>query len=196
MKLQKLAIAVLFAGGLIGSSAAMASASDATPQISIDCVEGYKGVYSDDGSSGTCEPIATTFEEPTDGSCWTTADGGNVCARGGVNTLGSTEDPVDPVGCSTAPDADGNPVTICADAIPYSTPPLQNDGTGVDCSVDAASCEDIMPAVGDESLMFKNYSAAPLGTTSNSNTLAALGVLVAALGAFGIGLSNQKAAKK
>jgi len=196
MKLQKLAIAVLFAAGMIGASASMASAADEKPQIAIDCVEGYEAVYSDDGSSGTCEPIATTFEEPTDGSCWTTADGGNVCARGGVNTLGATEDPVDPVGCSTAPDADGNPVTICADAIAYSTPPIQNDVPSVDCSVDPASCEAIMTTSGNESLMFKNNSAAPLGTTSNSNTLAALGVLVAALGAFGIGLSNQKAAKK
>jgi hypothetical protein len=194
MKLQKLAIAVLFAAGMIGASASMASAADEKPQIAIDCVEGYEAVYSDDGSSGTCEPIATTFEEPTDGSCWTTPDGGNVCARGGG--LGSTGDPVDPVGCSTAPDADGNPVTICADAIAYSTPPIQNDVPAVDCSVDPASCEGIMTTSGNESLMFKNNSAAPLGTTSNSNTLAALGVLVAALGAFGIGLSNQKAAKK
>ena len=195
MKLQKLAIAVLFAAGMIGASASMASAADEKPQIAIDCVEGYEAVYSDDGSSGTCEPIATTFEEPTDGSCWTTADGGNVCARGGG--LGSTGDPVNPVGCSTAPDADGNPVTACPDIVAYNTMPQDNDGTMNDCSTtDESVCQDIMPTVGDESLMFKNYSAAGGSTGTDSNTLAALGVLVAALGALGIGLSNQKASKK
>jgi len=196
MKLQKLAIAVLFAAGMIGASASMASAADEKPQLVIDCVDGYEAVYSDDGSSGTCEPIATTFDATDDGSCWTTADGGNVCARGGVNTLGATEDPVDPVGCSTEQDVDGNPITVCQDAIAYSTPPIQNDVPTVDCSVDPASCEGIMTTSGNESLMFKNNAAAPLGANSNSNTLAALGVLVAALGAFGIGLSNQKTANK
>jgi hypothetical protein len=197
MKLHKIVIAVLFAGGLVGASAAIASAADATPQIIVDCTDGYEAVYSDDGSSGNCVAIATTFDAPDDGSCWTTADGGNVCARGGVNTLGSTGDPVDPVGCTTAPDADGNPVTDCPDIVAYSTPPQNNDGTMNGCSTtDGSVCQDIMPTVGDESLMFKNYSAAGGSTGTDSNTLAALGVLIAALGALGIGLSNQKASKK
>ena len=193
MKLLKLAIAILFAAGLVGASASIASAE--TDFGLLDCAGGYEAVLADDGVSGTCEPIPTTFEEPTDGSCWTTADGGNVCARGGV--LGSTEDPVDPVGCQTAPDADGNPVTACPDIVAYNTMPQDNDGTMNDCSTANQSvCQDIMPTVGDESLMFKNYSTAGGSTGTDSNTLAALGVLIAALGAFGIGLSNQKATKK
>jgi len=205
MKLHKLAIAVLFAGGLVGASASMASAADEKPQISIDCVEGYEAVYSDDGSSGNCEPVAMIFEEPTDGSCWTTEDGGNVCARGGVNTLGVTENPVDSGGCTTAVDGegapvldgDGTPITACPDIMAYNTMPQDNDGTMNDClTTDESVCQDIMPALGDESLMYKNYSLAGSADGSSSNTLAALGVLIAALGAFGIGLSNQRASKK
>ena len=193
MKLQKLAIAVLFAGGLVGSSAAMASAADATPQISIDCVEGYEAVYSDDGSSGTCEPVAVAYEElnTDDGTCWTTPEGGDVCARGGV--LGSTEEPVPGSGCTTTTDADGNESTICMDQVAYNTLPA--DGEVDPCQETPEMCQITVGAV-DDTLMYKNLELAGSADGSSSNTLAALGVLFGALGAFGIGLSNQKSAKK
>lgn len=196
MKLLRIATAVLFAGGLIGASASIASAEDVTPQIIIDCVEGYEAVYSDDGSSGNCVPIAVTFdEETTDGTCWTNADGVNACARGGV--LGSTEDPVPASSCVDATDANGNDVTFsCPDAIAYNTLPQDSDGTAVDCSASDVPCEVVMPMVGDESLMYKNAAGMGGSSSNDSNTLAALGVLFGALGAFGIGLSNQKTAKK
>ena len=193
MKLHKLAIAVLFAGGMIGASASMASAADETPQIAIDCVEGYDAVYSDDGSSGTCEPVAVAYEElnTDDGTCWTTPEGGDVCARGGV--LGSTEEPVPASGCYDATDADGNFIGNVCEISAYNA--LPTDGEVDPCQETPEMCEMTVGAV-DDTLMYKNYSLAGSADGSSSNTLAALGVLFGALGAFGIGLSNQKSAKK
>lgn len=196
MKLHKLAIAVLFAGGMIGASASMASAADEKPQILIDCIEGYEAVYSDDGASGSCEPVAVAYEElnTDDGTCWTTPEGGDVCARGGVP--GSTEEPVPASGCYDATDADGNFIGNVCEISAYNTLPQDNDGVMNDClTTDESVCNDLM-MIDDESLMYKNYSLAGSADGSSSNTLAALGVLFGALGAFGIGLSNQKSAKK
>ena len=189
MKLHKLAIAVLFAGGMIGTSASMANAADETPQMIIDCVQGYEAVYSDDGSSGTCEPVAVAYEElnTDDGTCWTTPEGGDVCARGGV--LGSTEEPVPASGCYDATDADGNFIGNVCEISAYNA--LPTDGEVDPCQETPEMCEMTVVAI-DDSLMYKNYSLAGSADGSSSNTLAALGVLFAALGAFGIGLSNQK----
>jgi len=174
---------------MIGASASMASAADEKPQILIDCIEGYEAVYSDDGASGSCEPIAVAYEEinTDDGTCWTTPEGGDVCARGGV--LGSTEDPVPASGCATTTDADGNESTICMDQVAYNT--LPTDGEVDPCQETPEMCEMTVGAV-DDTLMYKNLELAGSADGSSSNTLAALGVLFAALGAFGIGLSNQK----
>lgn len=189
MKLHKLAISVLFVGGMIGASASMASAADEKPQILIDCIEGYEAVYSDDGASGTCEPVAVAYEElnTDDGTCWTNEDGVNACARGGV--LGSTEDPVPASGCTTTTDADGNESTICMDQVAYNT--LPTDGQVDPCQETPEMCQMTVGAV-DDTLMYKNLQLGGSADGSSSNTLAALGVLFAALGAFGIGLSNQK----
>jgi len=187
VKLHKLAIAVLFAGGMIGASASMASAE--TPFELTDCAVGYEAVLSDDGVSGTCEPVAVAYEElnTDDGTCWTTPEGGDVCARGGV--LGSFEDPVPASDCATTTDADGNESTICMDQVAYNTLPA--DGEVDPCLETPEMCEMTVGAV-DDTLMYKNLELAGSADGSSSNTLAALGVLFAALGAFGIGLSNQK----
>ena len=193
MKLLRIATAVLFAGGLIGASASMASA--ATPFDLTDCAVGYEAVLAEDGVSGTCEAIPEPIDETTDGTCWTTPEGGDVCARGGV--LGSTEDPVPASGCEESTDADGNVREICLDYIAYNTLPQDNDGVINDCvTTDESVCYDMMPMVGDESLMYKNAAGMGGSSSNDSNTLAALGVLFGALGAFGIGISNQRTAKK
>jgi len=185
MKLHKLAIAVLFAGGMIGASASMASAA---PLKTTSCMEGYEAVETDDASVYDCVPIAVTFDETTtDGTCWTNEDGVNACARGGV--LGSTEEPVPASGCTTTTDADGNESTICMDQVAYNTLPA--DGEVDYCAETPEMCQMTVGAV-DDTLMYKNISLAGSADGSSSNTLAALGVLFAALGAFGIGLSNQK----
>ena len=187
MKLHKLAIAVLFAGGMIGASASMASAE--TPFELTDCAVGYEAVLSDDGVSGTCEPVAVAYEElnTDDGTCWTTPEGGDVCARGGV--LGSTEEPVPASGCYDATDADGNFIGNVCEISAYNTLPA--DGEVDPCQETPEMCEMTVGAV-DDTLMYKNLELAGSADGSSSNTLAALGVLFAALGAFGIGLSNQK----
>ena len=187
MKLHKLAIAVLFAGGMIGASASMASAE--TPFELTDCAVGYEAVLSDDGVSGTCEPVAVAYEEfnTDDGTCWITQDGGNVCARGGVP--GSTEEPVPTDLCYDATDADGNFIGNICEISAYNT--LPTDGEVDPCQETPEICEITVGAI-DDTLMYKNLELAGSADGSSSNTLAALGVLFAALGAFGIGLSNQK----
>jgi hypothetical protein len=217
MKLNKLAIAVIFAGGMIGASASMASAE--TPFEATDCAVGYEAVLSEDGVSGTCQPVPALFEEvTTDGTCWTTEDGGNVCARGAVRD--AVQEPVPlPGGCvaSTANDGtimchdavayssvpvepvpvdatcDSSATDTCQEAVLYDAVPQDTDVTNTDCGV---ACESVVPMLGNEPPMFKNYSAASGNSSNDSNTLATLGILIAVLGAFGIGISKEKSLKK
>jgi hypothetical protein len=85
--------------------------------------------------------------------------------------------PVDPSDCLVSSEAEGQGWMAC----PGST----EEGDGV------AYLED-MPE--DRSLMMQNGVAKSAGTPDQtaSSTLAAFGVLVAALGALGIGISRQK----
>ena len=194
MKISKIAIAALFAAGFITSSAA-AGFADEKPQIQIDCMEGYSAVYSEDGSSGSCEEDAVAYitEEgdvdvkPID-SCWETEDGINVCARGGVVPMPAETDetPIAPETCSVSTDEEGNELTACYDAVPDDTPIEDGSIGGEDKGI-----------VVDETLMYQS-GVAMSGSgsdSSSSNALAAFGVLVAALGALGIGISRQKDAK-
>jgi len=193
MKISKIAIAALFAAGLVTASASAGFAEDEPkPQISIDCIEGYSAVYSEDGSSGSCEADAVAYDgdpKPID-SCWETEDGINVCARGGgvpmPATLDDTPVPIDATDCMLTVDADGNEVGSCQDIVLYDNPVEGGSVDGEDKGV-----------VVDETLMYQSGVAMPAaGSDSNSsNMLAALGVLVAALGALGIGISRQKDAK-
>lgn len=196
MKISKIAIAALFAAGFVTVSASAGFAED-KPQIAIDCIEGYSAVYSDDGSSATCEPDAEVYVDdlkPID-SCWETEDGVNVCARGGAVPMPTTLDgPVDG-GCTTTTDADGNELTACYDAVPYT---IGEDGEVIE-PVDGGIVDDTMLRDGevDETLMYQSGVAMP-GSSSDvpaSNLLAAFGVLVGALGAFGIGISRQRETK-
>jgi hypothetical protein len=200
MKLQKIAVIGLFAFGFAGISAGAAQAVDAPAgnQIIIDCAGGYEAVYNSDGSSGTCEPIPTTYSE-------------DISA---YSENGADEQQLDENGCATTVDAEGNATAyICSrSAVPSLTSaepiePATDCSTPVDENGVGVACQDVMYNSGpvDENgvpimekgydLMSANGLAQP-SVESNSNLLAALGVLVAAAGAFGIGLSNQRAAKK
>jgi hypothetical protein len=191
MKISKIAIAALFAAGLVTASASAGFAEDEPkPQISIDCIEGYSAVYSEDGSSGSCEADAVAYDgdpKPID-SCWETEDGINVCARGGgvpmPATLDDTPVPIDATDCMLTIDADGNEVGSCEDFVLYDTPVEDGSVDGEDKGV-----------VVDETLMYQSGVAMSGSDSNSSNMLAALGVLVAALGALGIGISRQKDAK-
>lgn len=197
MKISKIAIAALFAAGFITSSAAAGFAEE-KPQISIDCIEGYTAVYSEDGSSASCEEdaVAYTTEEgdvdvkPID-SCWETEDGANVCARGGMVPMpanGEEETPIEPNDCMVTTDAEGNELTACYDAVPYDTN-IEDVSPGGEIP-DSWLRDDV-----DETLMYQSGVAVSGSDNSSSNSLAAFGVLVGALGALGIGLSRQKDAK-
>ncbi|MEY3933925.1 MAG: hypothetical protein RLZZ606_524 [Actinomycetota bacterium] len=196
MKISKIAIAVLFTAGFLTTSA---SASMAT-----SCAEGYvavEGVFPD--PMYTCEPIEAVEAvegevevKPID-SCWTTEDGSDVCARGVPVPMTVTSEEETPVGvseenlvgggdCTVSVDADGNELNACYDAVPY-------EATGEE--------GEVMPleeGTVDETLMFQSgiaKSGAMPSDQTASNTLAAFGVLVGALGAFGIAISRERAAK-
>jgi len=201
MKISKIAIAALFAAGFITASASAGFAEDEPkPQIAIDCMEGYSAVYSEDGSSGSCEADAVVYDgdpKPID-LCWETEDGINVCARGGgvpmPDTLDDTPVAVDATDCMVTVDADGNEVGSC-EAVAYDT--TAGDGEElppVDGEVDESLLRD---GEVDETLMYQTgvAMAASGSSDGSSNMLAAFGVLVGALGAFGIGISRQREAK-
>jgi hypothetical protein len=90
-------------------------------------------------------------------------------------------------------DAEGNESTACYDPVPYTT---SEDGEVI-APVDGEVDESLLRDGVDESLMYQSGVAMPASGSSgnSSNMLAALGVLVAALGALGIGLSRQREAK-
>jgi hypothetical protein len=199
MKISKIAIAALFAAGFVTASASAGFAEDKIPPI-LDCAVGYSAVYSEDGTSGSCEADAevyVNYPQPI-GSCWETEDGINVCARGGEvpmpATLDETPVPIDATDCLLTVDADGNEVGSC-EAVAYDT--TAGDGEElppVDGGVDESLLRD---GEVDETLMYQSGVATPASgsNSGSSNMLAAIGVLVAALGALGIGISRQKAAK-
>jgi hypothetical protein len=87
-------------------------------------------------------------------------------------------------------DAEGNEVGSCEDIVLYDTP-------GEDGSIGGDVDESVLKNDVDETLMYQS-GVAMSGSgsdSSSSNALAAFGVLVAALGALGIGISRQKDAK-
>ena len=190
MKISKIAIAVLFAAGFLTTSA--------TSSMATSCAEGYKAVEGEfPDPMYTCEPIETPEEsvdvKPID-SCWKTEDGTDVCARGVIEPMPATgeETPVDGGVCdpeaSGLVDSEGKTPEACYyDAVPYEV-------TGEEGEPEPVSAETV-----DESLMFQS-GVTKSGATPNDQTassaLAAFGVLVGALGALGIGISRQRAAKK
>ncbi len=182
MKFSKIAVAVLFAAGLIG---APASAGFAT-----SCAEGYQAIDREDGTSA-CEVEAVPFDveeiKPID-SCWTTEEGIDVCARGGIAPVPATGEEVTPETCSVSTDEEGNELTACYDTVPYETPLEDGEGMG--------NIEDRTKDI-DETLMYQTGVAMPMAGSDStaSNTLAFFGVLVAALGALGIGISRERSLK-
>ena len=191
MKISKIAVVALFAAGFLTTSA---SASMAT-----SCAEGYIAVDTAEselsGISGVCEPIEAveaTVDEPIDvkpiDSCWTNEDGSEVCARGIPEPMPMNleETPVDGGDCTVSTEPAGNELTACYDAVPTEVTGEEGEGAIVD------------DVTVDETLMFQS-GIAKSGATPNdqtaSNTLAAFGVLVGALGALGIALSREKEAK-
>ena len=191
MKLQKFLIAGLLVTAFSGLSAGASQA--------LSCAVGFEPK---DGDSMT-ECVAI---EPVEAVAYTAEDGEAVDPE---PTLYTEETPApDENGCWTQTDADGNSVDVCAkDIVPIS---LEVDTTGCgvvtdENGVDTQVCADGV-LTGEEMYQtgvpeMRNdveltSAGGSNGSDSSSNTLAALGVLIAAAGAFGIGLSRQRAAKK
>ena len=167
MKLQKIAVVGLFVLGLAGISAGAAHAADEFPNgIIIDCASGYEAVYNADNTSGTCEPIATTFEAPVPASDCVTVDGTDA--------------------------TDTDPCVMAYSSLPADA----TDSSGDVVTDDSQIAESGVPIMVSSDMRFKSSGMASESNSNESNLLAAFGVLVAAAGAFGIGLSNQRAAKK
>jgi hypothetical protein len=230
MQISRIAIATLFAAGLIAAPVSVGFASE-KPEVAAECVEGYITIYNEDGTI-SCEvetvPFTVDDIKPID-ACWTTEDGLDVCARGGIAPLpatgeevapdSNTADGIEPIS-SCWVNEDG--VDVCARDAMVPTPakgeevpPLPADTSGCFISSETEdggwmACADSSPLDGaaeepggvrfykdgqeDGSLLMQSGVAksAEKPDQTASNTLAAFGVLVAALGAFGIGISRQK----
>jgi hypothetical protein len=201
MKLQKFLIAGLLVTAFSGLSAG--------PSQALSCAVGYEAVgmtecvaiepveaiayTTEEGAAGeftaedgeVVDPEITLYSEETpaidENGCWTQTDvDGNsvdVCAKGvGIIPINAEVDPS--FGCGTVTDENGVDMEVCADAV---LPGAEMYQTGVP---EMRNDVELTSAGGSN------------GSDSSSNTLAALGVLIAAAGAFGIGLSRQRAAKK
>lgn len=196
MKLQKFLIAGLLVTAFSGLSAGASQA--------LSCAAGFEPK---DGDSMT-ECVAI---EPVEAIAYSATDGESVDGQQ-IPTLYSEETPaIDENGCWTQTDADGNSVDVCAkgfvseDVDPGFDPSVGcgviTDENGIDmpvCVDDLLTGEEMyqtgVPEVRNDVML--TSAGGPVGSESSSNTLAALGVLVAAAGAFGIGLSRERAAKK
>jgi hypothetical protein len=204
MKLQKFLIAGLLVTAFSGLSAGASQA--------LSCAVGFEPK---DGHSMTecvaIEPVeATAYTTEEVEAIEFTAEDGEVVDP--EITLYSEETPaIDENGCWTQTDADGNSVDVCAKGVGITPINAEvdpsfgcgtvTDENGVDMEVcDAAilpGAEMYQTGVPEMRNDVELTSAGGSnGSDSSSNTLAALGVLIAAAGAFGIGLSRQRAAKK
>jgi hypothetical protein len=215
MKFSKIAVAALFAAGLIAApvSAGMADEREKddlmiigclheyseengydcietpTPEIASECVEGYTTIYNEDGTI-SCEvkpvPFAVDDIKPID-SCWTTDDGLDVCARGAIAPLPATSEEISPEACSVTTDDQGVSSEVCQKAVPYGTTAEEDGGV---VYVDDAPV--------DDTLMMQSGEVKSLATPADptvSNAVAIFGVLAGLLWALVIIMKKRKEAK-
>lgn len=200
MKLQNFLIAGLLVTAFSGLSAGASQA--------LSCAVGFEPK---DGHSMTecvaIEPVeATAYTTEEVEAIEFTAEDGEVVDP--EITLYSEETPaIDENGCWTQTDADGNSVDVCAKGTlaelvdPNFVCGTVTDENGVDMQVcaDSGLTGEEMYQTGVPEMRNDVELTSADGSNSSdssSNTLAALGVLIAAAGAFGIALSRQRATKK
>ncbi len=195
-----------------------------TECVAIETLEAI-AYTAEDGEVVDPEITLYSEETPAidENGCWTQTDAdGNsvdVCAKGIVSdevdpepTLYSEETPaIDENDCWTQTDADGNSVDVCAKGM-FSEEVDPGFDPSVGCGVITDENGIDMPVCADGVLTGEEMyqtgvpemrndveltsAGGSSGSDSSSNTLAALGVLVASAGAFGIGISRQRAVKK
>lgn len=155
----------IFSLGLVAISFAIFTCSPALAagRGLPECADGYQVVTSEDGQSASCEPIATTFEDvtPSVGDCVT---------------------------------SDATQPTDMPCAVAYDMPANTDDAGNGDLPVDDQGLP-IMTMEKGVDLMSANEPTLTALTLKepalNSDYLAVFGVLVAALGAFGIAISRR-----
>jgi hypothetical protein len=182
MKISKIVIAAMFAAGFLTVSA--------TPGMATSCAEGYKSITLENGMySCEAEELEVNVDDlkPID-SCWTTEDGLDVCARGGmVPSPATVEDtPIDS-DCSVTTDDQGISSEVCMKAVPLSGSTGEDDGV--------AYLED---GPVDDTLMFQSGEAKTLATPADptvSNAVAIFAVVAGALWALVIVMNRRKEAK-
>jgi hypothetical protein len=214
MKISKMAIAALFAAGLIAAPVSVGMADErekddlmiigclheyseetgydcietSKPEFAPECKEGYKAIELEDGTV-TCEVEAVPFSvddiKPID-SCWTTEDGTNVCARGAIAPMPATSEET-PGTCSVITDDQGVESEVCPDMVPFGTTAEEDEGVGY---------VDDTPI--DDTLMLQSGEAKSLATPADptvSNSVAIFGVLAGVLWALVIVMNKRKEAK-
>jgi len=187
MKIQKFLIigmlAAAFSGLSVGASQALDCATGFEPNGMSECapIEPI-AITATDGEAVDPDPAAYSVANTgiDENGCWTNVDAaGNtesyVCSRSAVPLVGA--EPIDPaVGCGTVVDENSAELTACPDVM-YNSLPVDDNGVPImEKGID---------------LMSANGLAMPK-TQSDSNILAALGVLIAAAAAFAIGLSKER----
>jgi hypothetical protein len=168
MKFSKIAVAAVFAAGFVTvpTTLVMADTREQDDLMVVQCLNEYT-----EEEGYNC--IDTTPEE---GVAYTTGEG-DVDVKP-IDSCWQTEDGVD----------------VCARGGMVPTPATGEDVPGVPADTSECFVSSETEDGGEEmSLVSATVSAKPDQTASN--TLAAFGVLVAALGALGIGISRQKEAK-
>jgi hypothetical protein len=187
MKISKIAIAALFAAGLIAAPATAGFATE-KPELALDCAEGYVPIYNEDGTA-SCEVEAVPFTvdevEPND-SCWTTEDGTNVCARGAIAPMPATSEET-PEACSVVTDDQGVESEVCPDMVPYGTTAEEDEGVGY---------VDDTPI--DDTLMLQSGQAKSLATPAEPtvfHAVAIFGVLAGVLWVLVNVIRQRKEAK-
>ena len=174
MRIQKLAITAIFAVGLALSATTASQAEDVPVE---DCEV-----------TATCEMMQSGIPQEIDlesPDCWVTEDGTDVCARG----YDATEITVDAPeilyteeSCTISIDVDGNETTLCAIEDNLVDVPVMDNPV-------------MYSNIEDKSLLFKNEVALSGTDAPNSNSMAALGILVGAIGAVSIGIHARRPSK-
>lgn len=181
MKISKVLIAAMFAAGFLTVSA--------SPGMATSCAEGYKSITLENGMYSCEAEFEVNVDDlrPID-SCWTTEDGSEVCARGGMVPIPATVDdtPVE-TDCSVTTDEEGVSSEVCMKAVPYGTTSEEDDSV--------AYLED---GPVDDTLMFQSGVAETLESPADptvSIAVAIFGVLAGALLALVIVKNRRKEAK-
>lgn len=204
MKFSKIVVAAIFGAGFVTlpTTLVIADTREQDDQMVIQCLneysekDGYKCIEANPEEElfiyppveGVASDLETADGGELDHSCWKTDEGAKVCAR-----IGLAPEPRNPqVGkspfeeCFVSSETEDGGWMACPESSPLDG--AAEEPGGVRFYKDGPEDKSLRMLSGVRESARKPDQTA-------SNTLAAFGVLVAALGALGIGISRQKEAK-